>query len=322
MTRRDHALFAGAALAGFLLAVFQVWYVALPLERQAHLDICRWTEYLDCFESLQKTGPGTLPVLAALAAVFLFEVGLAGLATGADAQRGDAWRGIARLASFPATGLAVYLLLGDFLDLKKTSPSAALLLLLSLGQNVHVLLRGRPGIRLRDGGRTALALAGAAVLFGLFLEGAAGAAREAEVARIQGQTARPAVIVPDFEQEIPRQGAVALGNSRAPIEVLLFLDPAQEESRGILADALGLRDDDVILQVYLKDRALAPDAHAVLEAAARGDPLGDPEPSTIPARYVAAAKLTEYPTAIWKGGRQSGGWTLAQILSAARGKKS
>lgn len=321
MTRRDNGLFAGAALAGFLLAVFQLWYVALPLKEAALFDLCRWTEYLDCFESLHENGVTLLWILAALAAVLLVEVSLVALAAGAEPPRADAWRGIARLASFPATGLVICVLLSDLMDYRKTSPSTVLLLLLSLGQNVVALVQRR-GFRLRDAGLVPFAVAAVASLFGFFLAGAPGHARAADLAETHYDAAPPAVIVPDFEQQIPRQGAVALGEARAPIEILLFLDPAEEESKRLLEEALRLRAEDVILQVYLKDRALPADARGVLEAAAAGEPLPAPEPSTLPERQVSAARVTAYPTAIWKGGRQSGGWTLSQILAAARGKRS
>jgi hypothetical protein len=322
MTRKDHGLFAGAAVAGFVLAAFQVWYVALPLERAARIDFCRWTELLDCFESLHRDGAAMLPVLAALAAVLLLEAALALLASTVEPSRGEAWLGIARLASFPASGLAIYVLLNDTVDLKKTSPSAVLIALLSVGQNVHALVRGRLGVRVRDGGLAPVVIAAAAALFGYFLEGAAGDAREAEAIEREGELAPPAVVVPDFELSIPREGAVALGSARARIEVLLFIDPEQEASRNVLKDALEVKEEEIILHVYLKDRALEPGARAVLEAAARGEPLPAPEPSTLPARHAAAAKISEYPTAIWKGGRKDGAVTLATVLAAARPAKN
>ncbi len=317
MTRRDHALFAGGAIACLALAVFQVWYVALPDDRAAGIDVCRWTRVLDCFESLNRNGAALLPVLAALAALFLFEAALAGLAAGATPPRSDAWTGLARLASFPASGLAVYVLLADYLGPRKTSPSAVLIALLSIAMNVHTVLRGRLMVRVREGGRAPVAVALIAAFFGFFMEGAAGAAREAAAAQAAAASALPQVLVPDFEQQIPREGAVALGDVRAPHEVLLFLDPAQEASRALLRDALDTRAEDVILQVYLKGRALPAGGRALLEAVARGEPLPPPEPSTLPERHVAAAKLTEYPTAIWKGGRESGSLSLAAILAKA-----
>jgi hypothetical protein len=321
MTRRDHALFAGAAVAGFLLAAFQIWYVALPVDRAAQLDYCRWTEHLDCFESLQRGGGGLLPVLAALAAVLLFEAALAMLAFTADPPRREAWAGLAGLASFPASGLAAYVLLSHSLDLGKTSPSTLLIALLSIAQNVRIVLKAKLGVRMRDAGAAPFALAGAAALFGFFLGGAAGDAREAAANEMVRELAPPAVVLPDFEPQVPRGGAASLGDARATVEVLLFLDPEQEESRNLLRDALEVKDPAVILQVYLKGRALPADARALLEAAARGDPLPAAEPSVHPARAVVAARITEYPTAIWKGGRQTGGVALAQVLAAARATK-
>ncbi len=320
MNRRDDALFAGAAVGCFLLAAFQVWYLALPVDRAAVFDYCRWTEHLDCFESLQREGGALLPVLAALAGVLLFEAALSVLAFAAEPPRREAWAGLARLASFPASGLAVYVLLSHSLDLGKTSPSAVLIALLSVGQNVLVVIKARLGVRIADGGAVPFALAGAAALFGFFVGGAAGDARESAANEVVAQMAPPAVVLPDFGQEIPREGAAALGHARAEIEVLLFLDPEQEESRNVLRDALEAKAADVILHVYLKGRALPSDALPLLEAAARGDPLPAPEPSVHPARAAAAARITEYPTAIWKGGRQVGGVSLAQVLNAARAR--
>jgi hypothetical protein len=318
MTRRDHALFAGAAVAGFLLAAFQIWYVALPLDPAARFDYCRWTDHLDCFESLHRDGGALLPVLAALAAVLLLEAALAMLAIGADPPRSEAWAALAQLASFPASGLAVYVLLDQSLDLGKASPSTVLLVLLSVGQNVLVVLRGRLGVRVAEAGAAPFALAGAAALFGFFIEGAAGDAREAAANEVAVQLAPPAVVLPAFDPQIPREGAASLGEARAAVEVLLFLDPEQEESRNVLRDALEVAAPDVILHVYLKGRALPRDARPLLEAAARGGALPAAEPSVHPARAASAAKITEYPTAIWKGGRQVGGVSLAQVLAAAR----
>ncbi len=318
MTRREHALFAGSALAGLALSVFQVWYVALPLDRAARFDLCRWTPKLDCFDSLHANGVALLPVLAALAAIFLLECALAALAAGTVPPRNEAWLGLARLASFPASGLAVYVLLADYLDAKKTSPSALLIALLSVVMNVHAVLRGRLGVRVREGGAAPVALALGCALIGFFLEGAAGAAREADAVQVAKAVAPPAVILPDFETQIPRQGAVALGDPRAKHEVLLFLDPEQQASLALLREALDAKQEDVLLHVYLKGRALPADGRATLEAVSRGEPPPPETPTTLPERHVAAAKLAEYPTAIWKTGRKTGAFTLADILGAAR----
>ncbi len=318
MTRRDHALFAGGALAGLALSVFQIWYVALPLDRAARFDLCRWTERLDCFESLHTNGPALLPVLAALSAIFLLECTLAALAAGAAPPRSEAWLGLARLASFPASGLAVYVLLADYLDAKKTSPSSLLIALFSIAMNVQAVLRGRLGTRVREGGVAPVGVALGCALFGFFLEGAAGAARQADAQQAALAVAPPAVIIPDFETQIPRQGAVLLGDPRARHEVLLFLDPEQPASLSLLRDALDTKEEAVVLQVYFKGHALPADGRAILDAVARGEPLPPEEPSTLPERHVAAAKITEYPTAIWKTGRKSGAFTLVDTLVAAR----
>jgi len=321
MTREDHALFAGAAVAGLLLAAFQIWYVALPFDTAAHIDALRWTQHLDAFESLHRDGPALLSVLTALAGVLLFEAALAMLAFGAEPPRGDAWSGLARLASFPVSGLAIYVILDQSLNRGKASPTSVAIALLSVGQNVLVVLRAKLGVRVRDAGAAPWALAAAGALFAFFLGGAAGDARVSDKHEKERALQPPAVVLPDFEQQIPREGAAALGDAHAPVEVLLFLDPEQEKSRDVLKDALAQTSKDVILHVYLKNRALPKDARALLEAAARGEALPPAEPSLLPARAATAARIREYPTAIWKGGRQNGGVSLEQVLHAASTKK-
>jgi hypothetical protein len=313
---RGLALFAVAAVAGFLLAAFEVWYVALPKDTAAALDFCRWTEHIDCFESLYRNR-NIFAILAALAGVLLFESTLAFLALGAGSPEREAWGGLARLASFPGSGLAIYLLLDDFLVTKKTSPMAILIVALSVAQNVQAVIRGGLGGPFRAGARAPVAVALACALAAYLGNGAATYAHQAGAIEEEAQAAPPAVIIPDFATDIPRQGAFPLGDARAPNEILLFLDPAEETSRALLRDALVANTPGVILEIYLKDRVLPADARPLLEAAARGDPLPDPEPSPLPARTVAAAKITEYPTAIWKGGRRTGPFTLADILTAA-----
>jgi len=329
MTRSQHSLLACAALAGLVLSVFQVWYVALPIERAAGLDFCRWTPQIDCFESLNRHGASLLFALAALAAFFFFQSLLAGLAAGAEAGRRDAFLGIACLSSFPTTGLAGYVLLSDYLVAKATSPSAILIALLSLGMNVDAVVRGIGGVRLRPGGRTTLAAVAAAALFGYFLEGAAGSAHEVGRLEAERAAAPPAIRWADFDPDIPRVGAASFGNPLAGVEVLLFLDPAQEASRRLLTEALGLHAQDVLVQVYLKDGvdlALAADPRAYLEAVAQGEPPPEPSVSddereaarTLVERQQEAARIEAYPTAIWKGGRRRGEFTLESILAVAR----
>jgi hypothetical protein len=210
---------------------------------------------------------------------------------------------------------------------RKTSPSAVLIALLSIGMSVHAVFRGRLGARVREGGAVPLAVAVACAFFGFFLEGAAGAARESEAAEVARQAAPPAVIVPAFEPRIPREGAAALGDPRAAHEVLLFLDPAQEASRRLLREALDAFPEkgeprpeavDVLLHVYVKGRALRAEARAILDGIARGDLLPSAPPTPLLQRHAAAANVTEYPTAIWKGGRRSGAFTLAELLPAKR----
>jgi len=141
----------------------------------------------------------------------------------------------------------------------------------------------------------------------------------------------PAIRWADFEPAIPREGAAALGNPLAGTEILLFLDPAEEGSLRLLNEALRLRAEDILVQVYLKDGldlALAGDARALLAAVARGETPPAPaatEEEKAAARVLverqrAAAKIETYPTAVWKGGRRRGAFTLESVVAAARGR--
>jgi hypothetical protein len=321
MTRRTLAFLLGAAVACLLLAVFQVWYVALPFDDARHVDFCRWSRHLDCFESLHRHGD--LAALAGLAGLFFLETLV--LAAGAgDQPRRDAWLAVARLASIPASGLAVYVLLNDYLVAKQTSPTSVAIALLSMGATAHGAIRGPSVGAAKEAGMGALAAVAGSALLGFFLHGAAGAAQAAEKAEAEIRGAPPAVHWASFDAAIPREGAAALGNTRAPTEILLFLDPAQDLSRRLLREALEFRGDDVLLLVYLPGVALASDARAYLETVALAEAT-TPPPETEAGRILAertkaAAKVLEFPTAIWKGGRTSGDFRLAKVLAAARAK--
>jgi hypothetical protein len=318
---RSHGLLLGASVAALLVALFQVWYFALPFEAAATIDVCRWSRHLDCFESLHRIGD--LPVLSGLVALLFLQATLVTLAATADLPRREAWLALARLASFPASGLAIYVLLNDYLTAKQTSPTSVAIALLSLAVNVDAVRRG-PGTGLRAAGSGILALAAAAAALGFFLHGAASAARATTELQRQVDAAPPALRWAEFEPEIPREGAIALGDPRAPTEILLFVDPAQEESRARLREALELKDEDTLVLVYARGQSLLPDARPYLEAVARGqavDPPASDDPDLVRVtveRIEAAAKVTEYPTAIWKGGRRHGAFTLSSIVTVAR----
>jgi hypothetical protein len=318
---RSHAFLLIASVAALLLALFQVWYFALPFEAAARVDLCRWSRHLDCFESLHRIGD--LPVLAGLAALLFLQATLGALAAAADAPRREAWLGVARLVSFPASGLAIYVLLNDYLTAKQTSPTSVAIALLSLGVNVEAVRRG-PITRLRAAGAGIWALLVAAGLLGFFLYGAASAARTITDLERLADAAPPALRWAEFEPEIPREGAVALGDPRAAIEILLFVDPAGEASRARLLEALELKADDTLVLVYVKGQALPAGARAYLEPLARGqavDPLlaDDPDRARVTVeRIEAAARITEYPTAIWRGGRRHGVFSLSSIVTVAR----
>ena len=134
MMRRDHAVLTALAAGGLLLTLFQCWYISLPLADASTFDICRFSESLNCFKSLHAFGEdlraGFLPVIPLLCAVFLLQTALCGFAWVVTGKTHDAWLGVARLMSFPASGLAVYVLLHDFMAAEVTSVSAILVAIL------------------------------------------------------------------------------------------------------------------------------------------------------------------------------------------------
>jgi len=281
MTRRDHVVLTALAGAGLLLALFQCWYAYLPPEDAALLDFCRFSELLDCYESLNRTGHTlvvwVVPVIPALAGVFLFQTALCGFAWTAQAASREAWIALARLASFPATGLAAFVLLNDYLIAKATSLSAVLVAGLCVAINVLTVLRGLEGARLLAGARWAALIALCAALFAFFVSGAGNARRTAARVRMELETAPPDVRVPAFAPRVPRAGAAAIGDPRAETEVLVFLDPAQESSRAVMRELAALEAEDVLVHVYAPGEAGA----RLMLAQSRGDLagyLGDPKP--------------------------------------------
>ena len=326
MTRRDHGLLTGLALVGFLLALYQCWYISLPTDVAAGIDYCRWASFVDCFESLNRQGASMLWVFASSAGVFFLMSTLALFAWISPAPDREAWLGLSRLLSFPASGLTVYVLLSDYLVAKTTSPSTLAVALICVTINTRTLIRGLGGVRLTAGASWTAAFAAAALLLAFFVHGAAGARRQSARVRLEQAEAPPQVRWPRFEPEIPRREAAALGDPFAEIEVLLFVDPGQETSRRLMRDALRLAgkdtlfyffargDDGARLMAAQRDGRLA----AFLEDPA-ADPRGDLEPfRSEVARQQAAANVTEYPTVIWHGGRRSGDFDLRAVLAGAR----
>jgi len=330
MTRRDHALLTALLGAGLALTLFQCWYVYLPPTEAADVHFCQLTPQLDCFESLNRYGASLhvfgLPVFPALAGVFFFQLALCGFAwTVAGAVR-EAWLGIARLASFPAAGLAIYVLLSDYLVAKTTSASSILVALIYLAIAALAVLQGLQGARLHAGGRWTAGIALAACLFGFFLHGAGSSRREIARVLLERETRKPDVLWADFAPFMPRTGFATLGNPLAETELLLFVDLSQDSSRAIVRDALQVVPEtnagicvrvyggaDLILaqrsgrlRAYLRDLAPPPgDAASVRHLVERQE------------RGRRKLNVTELPTAVWKGGRRSGGFALRDVLAAA-----
>jgi hypothetical protein len=330
MTRRDHALLTVLVGAGLALTLFQCWYVYLPPERAAGVAFCRLTEELDCFESLNRHGASLkvlgIPVFSALSGVFFFQLALCGFAwTVAGAVR-EAWLGVARLIAFPAAGLAIYVLLSDYLVAKTTSASAILVALLFLAIAVLAILQGLQGARLRVGGRWTAGFALAATLFGFFLYGAGSSRRDIARVLLERETQRPDVLWADFATFVPRAGFATLGNPLAETEVLLFIDLTQDASRALVREALQTVPEtnaEVCLRLYGGADLILAQRSGRLR-----DYLRDLEPPPGNAASVGylieredrarrELKVTELPTAVWKGDRRSGAFALRDVLAAA-----
>lgn len=330
MTRRDHTLLTVLLGAGFALTLFQCWYVYLPPAVAAEVSFCRFTEELNCFESLNRYGASLtvldVPVFPALASVFFFQLALCGFAWTVAGARREAWLGIARLAAFPAAGLAIYVLLSDYLVAKTTSASAILVALIYLAIAVLAILQGLQGARLRAGGRWTAVLGLAAILFGFFLSGAGNSRRDIARVLLERETQRPDVLWADFAAFVPRSGFATLGNPLSDTEVLLFVDLNQEASRALVRDALEIvpvTNADICLRFYGSADLILAQQRGRLREYLRDlvPPPGDVKSvGYLLARQERARKqleVDEFPTAVWKDGRRSGAFALRDVLAAA-----
>lgn len=244
MTRRDHAVLTALAVGGLILTLFQNWYISLPLEDAARFDLCRISPTINCFKSLHAHGLEMLafglPVFPALLAIFVFQAGLCAFAWVAPAARSDAWLGLMRLASFPASGLAIFVLLNDYLVAKATSASAVLVAGISLAVATLTVMHGIAKLRILHAGWSAAGLALTGILVGCFLHGAGTSRRAYDDLMREHTAAMPSVTWPRFAHRAPRSGAAALGDERAPYEILLIVDPSQEASRKLMRAAATL----------------------------------------------------------------------------------
>jgi len=332
MTRRDHSVLTVLAACGALLTLYQCWYIHLSLEEAARFDLCRFNKVLNCWYSLYAQGEGLralgLPVFSTLFALFFFQLLLSGFSWVAAPSRREAWLALARLVSFPVSGLAVYVLLNDLMVFKVTSVSAILVALASLAISVTTVLHGVRWTGILHGGSATWGLLLAALLSGYLLYGAGSSRREADEVEREQMMAPASVRYATFAPSIPRRHAAALGDPVAQGEVLLFVDPEQAASRAIMREALEIMPayaEQVFMSIY------APGEHGVLLVLAQKRdslpaylesltlPPGDPES----VRHIAERQeeawrelgIDSFPTALWKGGKRSGVFALREILA-------
>ena len=293
MTRRDHTLLAALAGAGALLTLFQVWYISLPMADALAFDLCRLSPVINCYRSLYVHGDGLAVfgvfVLPALCGLFWFMFGLCAFAWAARPARRDAWLALARLSSFPAAGLALFVLLNDLTTAKATSLSGIVVALLALSITVTTILKGLSLPRLRPVGWPAAGLALASLLTVFFLQGIVSARRGSDIILLQRGEEAPGVLWPRFARNLERRDAAHLGKWTAPSEVLLFVDPDEEASRAVMREAVEVMPefaDRVLLTIYAKGRRGAELVLAQREGALAGY-LADGKP---PAGRIDSAR--------------------------------
>jgi hypothetical protein len=338
MIRRDHSVLTVLTAFGALLTLYQCWYIHLPLEEAVSFDFCRFNKTLNCLRSLYAHGEDLralgLPVFSTLFALFFFQLLLSGFSWIAAPSRREAWLALARLVSFPVSGLAVYVLLNDFMVFKVSSVSAILVALTTLAISVTTVLHGAKWAGIHRGGAATWGLVFTALLAGYLLYGAGSSRREADEVEREQMMAPASVRYATFAPSIPRRHAAALGDPIAPNEVLLFVDPEQEASRAIMREALEVMPayaEQVLLSIY------APGEQGVLLVLAQKrdslpaylDSLTPPpgEPKSV--RHIAERQqeawrelgIDRFPTALWKGGRKSGEFTLREILAPYAGPR-
>ena len=249
---------------------------------------------------------------------------MCGFAWVATAARADAWLSLGRLASFPASGLAIFVLLNDMMVAKATSVSAILVAGTSIAISVLTVVHGLGKLRLRNAGWASAGLLLAALLAGFFVHGAGTARRAYDEFMREQDAAMPSVTWPRFAHSIPRTGAATLGNPRAPREIVLVVDPSREASRALMRDVASLAPEfagRVLVTIYAAgehgvDLVLAQQAGTL--AVYLRDPKRQPgdrkAAREVVERQVEAWKVHRAPAALTRGRKWDGDFRLADVL--------
>jgi hypothetical protein len=254
---RNHTLLAALSGAAAALTLFQVWYVSLPLEQASAIDFCRLSPVVDCLKSLHAHGHEihlwVVAVLPLLCACCLFMLALCAFAWVGDERQRDSWLALARLVSFPASGLALFVLLNDMMVANATSVSAILVAITCLTISARTVLGGLLGAKPRFSWPLA-GILGAAVLGAFFMQGAVAARRGIDYVNSERDSAEPGVLWPRVARQLPRRGAAHLGNWTAPHEVILFVD-GSDASKSVMQQAAALMPgyaDKVLLTIVAR----------------------------------------------------------------------
>ena len=333
MSGKNSKLRAALAAPGLCLSLFQCWYAYLPLAESVRFSQCRLNEHLDCYKSLSLQGalmrPFGVPVLPALATVYLgMTLLLAGAALSGEPRRtsGRAW---SALLAFPAAGLSVYVLLHDWRVAHASSLSTILLLILGLTLCVLTVARGVTPKALRAGAAGFVGWMALAVLAGFLIHGGGHARLVAGDIEIEREGEPAQLRWSRFAHSLPRVSAAHLGKPTARRDLLLFVDPAQPESQAVMRAAAKLAShlgDGVVLYLY------APTDGRLLRAHEEGklakflnDPASmapeDRPPSPEFARQKTAVEklgIRSYPTAWWRDGRSQGDIDVAAMVTSLR----
>jgi hypothetical protein len=324
--KRDHTLLASLAGVASALTLFQVWYVSLPLEQASTVDFCRLSPVVDCLKSLHAHGHEihlwVISVVPALCACCLFMLALCAFAWVGDERQRDSWLALARLVSFPASGLALFVLLNDLMVAKATSASAILVAITCVAISARTVLSGLRGAKPRFSWPLA-GIAAATVLGAFFMQGAVAARRGIDYVNSERDSAEPGVLWPRVARQLPRRGAAHLGSWTAPHEVVLFVDGSERSAR-VMREAVELMPeyaDKVLLTIVARGTVGA----GLVEAQRRGrvaDFLRAPyEVETIdPLQrrqergWPADVKPSELPVALAPGIRRQGDFPLKPLL--------
>ena len=333
MSGSDSKLRAALAVPALALSLFQCWYAYLPDAEAVAFHQCRFNAHLDCYKSLSLYGalmrPFGIPVLASLATLYLAMTLMLVGAAFAREPRASGLRGWSSLLCFPAAGFSVYVVLHDWQVAGASSLSTIVILALGLALCVLTILRGVPIASLRAGAPAFAGWLAVALAAGFLIQGTGSARLVVREIELEREGDPPQLRWPRFAHSLPRVGAAHLGNPTAPHELVLFVDPGQEESRAVMRAAADLEDrlgGAVVIYLY------APGDARLLSAHERGrlkqflldpealtkQPLAAPEEFERQNAAIAKLGVGAYPAAWTRSGGAAYPFDVAALVAELR----